>query len=64
MLGLLRQEVSRICESRVAALQGRGIELFQALYFAEKDGKLVVRPDHEKTLESLLRRAEELKPKN
>ncbi|HVE41143.1 MAG TPA: hypothetical protein VNM14_14710 [Planctomycetota bacterium] len=64
MLGLLRQDVSRICESRVAALQGRGIEMFQALYFAEKDGKLVVRPDHEKALESLLRRAEDLKPKN
>ena len=34
------------------------------LYFAEKDGKLVVRPDHEKALESLLRHAEDLKPKN
>jgi hypothetical protein len=64
MLGLLRQEVSRICESRIAALQGRGIELFETLYFADQGGKLVVRPDHEKALESLLRRTEELKPKN
>jgi hypothetical protein len=64
MLALLRQEVARICESRVAALQGRGVELFQALYFDEKDGKLVVRTDHETSLETLLRRAEELKPKN
>lgn len=64
VLAILRQDVNRICEANVAAVEDRGMETFTKLYFAEKDGKLVVRADREKTIEALLARAEELKPKN
>ena len=63
-LALLRQDESRIREMRVAAIQDLGLGTFTKLYFVEKDGKLVVRPEREKAIESLLARAEELKPKN
>ena len=38
--------------------------MFTKLYFVEKEGKLAVRPDRQKAIESLLSRAEELRPKN
>jgi hypothetical protein len=63
-LAILRQDESRISEARQVALQDRGLETFTKLYFVEKEGKLVVRPDRQKAIESLLGRAEELKPKN
>jgi len=63
-LAILRQDESRIREMQVAAVQDLGLGTFTKLYFVEKDGKLVVRPERQKSIESLLARAEELKPKN
>lgn len=63
-LPLIRQDESRIRESRLVAVQDRGLETFTKLYLMEKEGKLVVRPEREKAIESLLARVEELKPKN
>lgn len=64
VLGLLRQDQSRICEATSIAVQDRGLDMFAKLNFVDKEGKLVVRPERQKSVESLLARAEELKPKN
>ncbi len=64
VLALLRQDESRISESRAAAVQDRSLDIFVKIHFDEKDGKYVVRAEREKSIESLLGRAEELRPKN
>jgi hypothetical protein len=64
VLALLRQDEHRISEARAAAVQDLSVETFLKLHFVEKEGKLVVRADREKSIESLLARAEELRPKN
>ncbi len=64
LMSVLRQDVARINESRAAAIRHDGVELFTKLNLVEKDGKLVVQPGREKSIESLLARVEELRPKN
>jgi hypothetical protein len=64
VLALLRQDEMRISETRAAAVQDRSLETFVKIHFDEKDGKYVVRSEREKSIESLLSRAEELRPKN
>lgn len=64
MLSLLRQDEARFGEHRSAAIRHEAVDLFVKLYLAEKDGKLVVQAGREASIESLLARAESLKPKN
>src|SRR6185295_10559940 len=64
VLSILRQDEARISESRQALIRHDGVDLFVKLNLVEKDGKLGVREGREKSIESLLSRTEELKPKN
>lgn len=60
-LSLLRQETARVTEARAIQVEEQGTDLFVRLYFVEKDGHLVVRPERQAQMESLLARAEELR---
>jgi hypothetical protein len=64
VLTLLRQDEARISESRAAVVQDRSLDTFVKLHFVEKDGKYSVLPERAASIESLLARIEELKPKN
>jgi len=64
VLTLLRQDEARISEMRVIAVQDASLDAFLKRYFVEQDGRHVVRPDSAASIEALLARAEELKPKN
>lgn len=64
VLAVLRQDEARVSETRAAAVQDQSLDIFLKLHFIEKEGKLSVRPEREKSIESLLARAEELRPKN
>ena len=64
MLPILRQDEARLGEMRAVAVQDTGVDAFAKLNLIEKEGKYVVRPDREKSIESLLARAQELRPKN
>jgi hypothetical protein len=64
VLMLLRQDEARIGEMRSVAIQDGSLDAFLKLYFTAQDGGHVVRPECAATIEALLARAEQLKPKN
>lgn len=64
LLPVLRQDVQRLGESRQALIRHDAVELFVKLHLVDKDGKYVVASGRETAIESLLARADELKPRN
>lgn len=64
VLALLRQDEARVSEMRAAAVQDRSLDIFVKLHFVEQEGKYSVRPERAASIESLIARAEELRPKN